>query len=160
MANKGIVIVGAGIVVVVGALLLSKKAGAAPVEDGVVVGLLNPPFGATMWTLLLTDRDFTVLIDPTNEPLVPAHYIDIAEAAIFEIPSGVSFPLKIVTLQITKWNDDETALIQLYYVQSIRPYLWDWDINDWGDEPDPTYRAAFIPDYGTYNYNVATEQFR
>ena len=142
-------------------LLLRKKKPPLPEppENGVVVGLINPPSDATMWTLILTDWDITIPIDPINEPLVPARYIDIAEAAIFEIPSGVKFPLRVATLQLVKWNEDETALIQLYYAQSMHPTLWDWNIGDWGDEPDPTYREAFIPDYGSYYYNVAAERF-
>ena len=126
-----------------------------PPEKGVIVGLRNPPSGATMWTLTLTDWDITV---PIRE-ISGKDRLDIAEAATFEIPSGLKFPLRILALQITKWNEARTALIVLYEIQSFRPYLWDWNKGDWGDEPDPAYREVFIPGYGSYYYNVAAERF-
>lgn len=126
-----------------------------PPEEGVVVGLINPPSEATMWQLVLTDWDITV----------PIHQIggiarlDVAEPITFEIPDGVQFPLRVISLQVTKWNPEGTALIVLYEIQSYRPYKWDWDKGDWGDEPDPSYREVFIPEYGSYLYNVSTERF-
>lgn len=113
-----------------------------PPANGVVVGLRNPPSDATMWSLVLTDWNMTVLIDFVGRN--GTDRLDIAEAAIFEIPDGLEFPLRIALLQLTKWNPEGTALIQLYSVQSIR-------------ELDPDYREAFIPDYGSYYYNVAEE---
>ncbi|GAJ24994.1 unnamed protein product, partial [marine sediment metagenome] len=53
----------------------------------------------------------------------------------------------------------KTALIVLYEMQSFRPYLWDFDEMEWSDIPDPSYKEAFIPDYGSYYYNVAKERF-
>ena len=119
------------------------------------MALRNPPSDAENWTLSLCDWDITV---PIRE-ISGKDRLDIAEVATFEIPSGLKFPLRILALQITKWREDGEALIQLYYAQSFRPYLWDWDKNDWGDEPDPTYKEVFIPEYGGYYYNVSTEQF-
>ena len=128
-----------------------------PPEKGVIVGLRNPPSEATMWSLSLADWDITT----------PIRFIgwngksrlDIAEAATFEIPSGLKFPLRILALQLTKWKIVGEVLQQVYYVQSFRPYLWDWDKGDWSDEPDPTYKEVFIPEFGSYHYNVATERF-
>ena len=156
-AKKGLMVLGIGAGLVTGLLLLLRKgkpALAEPPPNGIVVGLWNPPKEATMWSLTLTDWNKTVAIH-----LVGDERLDIAEAATFEIPGGVSFPLRIVFLQITKWNEDRTALIQLYYVQSWQPYLWDWDTNDWSTTPNPDYQEAFIPDYGSYYYNVAKERF-
>jgi len=138
-------------------LLLRKKKPPLPEPppNGVVVGLWDPPSEATMWQFVLTDWDITI----------PIHQIgglarlDIAVPMTFEIPSGVQFPLRIVSLQVSKWNEARTALIVLYEIQSYRPYLWDWDKWDWGDEPDPSYREVFIPDYGSYYYNVSKERF-
>lgn len=126
-------------------LLLRKKKPVLPEppENGVVVGLWNPPKEATMWTLTLTDWDMTVLIDFIGRD---EKRLDIAEAAIFEIPDGLGFPLRVALLQLTKWNPEGTALLQLYSVQSIR-------------ELDPDYREVFIPSYGSYYYNVTKERF-
>ena len=124
--------------------------------DEVTIQLRNPPSEATMWSLSLTDWDITVpirFIGWNGEDR-----LDIAEAATFEIPSGLNFPLRLLALQITKWNEDRTALIVLYEVQSFRPYLWDFDKGEWSDIPDPTYREVFIPDLGSYYFDVATEE--
>lgn len=118
----------------------------------VTVELRNPPSEATMWSLTLTDWDMTVLIDFIGRD---EKRLDITEAATFEIPEGVKFPLRVAILQITKWNEDMTALIQLYYAQSMHPTLWDSDIGDYGDEPDPTYRELFIPELGSYYFDFA-----
>ena len=120
----------------------------------VTIQLKNPPIEATMWSLTLTDWDITVAI----REISGKDRLDIAEAATFEIPSGLKFPLRVVSLQITKWREDGEALIQLYYAQSMHPYLWDFDIGDWSDEPDPYYREIFIPDLGSYYFDVATEE--
>ncbi|GAJ24116.1 unnamed protein product, partial [marine sediment metagenome] len=61
-----------------------------------------------MWSLSLTDWDITVpirFIGWNGE-----QRLDIAEAAAFEIPSGLMFPLRVISLQITKWNPEGTAL--------------------------------------------------
>ncbi|GAH38094.1 unnamed protein product, partial [marine sediment metagenome] len=116
-----------------------------PPETGVVVGLMNPPSEAENWSLTLTDWDITVPIRFIGWNGVER--LDITEPAAFEIPSGLTFPLRVVSLQLTKWNEARTALIVLYEVQSYRPYLWDFDIMDWSDEPDPSYKEVFIPNY-------------
>lgn len=127
-------------------LLLRKKKPPLPEppENGIVVGLINPPIEATMWTLTLTDWNMTVLIDFVGRNGIKR--LDTAEAAIFEIPDGLEFPLRVALLQLTKWNPEGTALIQLYSAQSIR-------------ELDPDYREVFIPNYGSFYYNVSKERF-
>ena len=125
-----------------------------PPEKSVVVGLLNPPSEATMWSLMLTDWDMTVAIHEASGK----DRLDIAEAATFEIPEGVKFPLRVAMLQLTKWNEARTALIQLYYAQAMHANQYDWDAQSFTGPPDPTYKEAFIPDYGNYYYNVAAEQ--
>ncbi len=123
----------------------------------VTVRLKNPPTDATVWQLVLCDWEITVAIHQVGGLAT----IDVAEPITFEIPDGVQFPLRVVSLAVSKWIDfyGTPALQHLYEIQSIHPYLWDWDKWDWGDEPDPSYREVFIPDYGSYYYNVATEQF-
>ena len=118
----------------------------------VTVALKNPPSGGTMWTMVLTDWDITI---PIRE-ISGKERLDIAEAAAFEIPSGAMFPLRVVSLTITRWKDGVVGgtIQQLYSVQSYRPIKPFTD-----DEPDPTYKEVFIPDYGSYDYDVATEQF-
>ena len=127
---------------------------AAPVTT-VTVALRNPPSEATMWSLSLCDWDITV---PIRE-ISGKDRLDITEVATFQIPSGLKFPLRILALQLTKWKIVGEVLQQVYYVQSFRPYLWDWDKSDWSYEPDPTYKEVFIPEFGSYHYNVATERF-
>jgi len=157
--SKAPMILGMG-AVLAGVILLSwpkKPPLPEPPPDGVVVGLMNPPNDAENWSLSLTDWNVTTAIRFIGWNGVER--LDIAEPATFEIPSGMTFPLRVVSLQLTKWNPAGTALIVLYEVQSYRPYLWDFDIMDWSDEPDPSYREVFIPDYGSYYYNVSKERF-
>jgi len=157
--KKGAIVLGIG--ALLGGLFLifrkGKPALAEPPPNGVVVGLLNPPSDATTWQLGLCDWDITVPIHQVGG----LAQLDIAEPATFEVPSGVNFPLRVIALSISKWIDfyGTPALQHLYEMQSFRPYLWDFDLGDWGDESDPTYREAFIPDYGSYYYNVAKERF-
>ncbi len=122
----------------------------------VTVELKNPPIDAENWSLSLTDWDITTLIRFVGWN--GKERLNIAEVATFEIPSGLTLPLRIVSLQITKWNEAKTALIVLYEIQSYRPYLWDFDLMDWSDEPDPSYREVFIPSLGSYYYYVDTEE--
>jgi len=130
-----------------------------PPEEKVAVALRNPPSEATTWSLTLLDWDITTPIYFVGRN--GKDRLDITEAATFEIPSGLKFPLRILALSISKWIDfyGTPALKHLYEMQSFRPYLWDWDKGDWGDIPDPNYREVFIPEYGSFYYNVATEQF-
>ncbi len=122
----------------------------------VTVELRNPPIDAENWSLTLLDWGITV----------PIYFIgrngkdrlDIAEVATFEIPGGLTLPLRIMSLQVTKWNEAKTALIVLYEIQSFLPYLYDFDKMEYGDEPDPSYREVFIPDLGSYYYYVDTEE--
>ncbi len=122
--------------------------------NDVIIELKNPPDGAELWCLTLTDWNMTVLINELRAGL-----INITEVSTFEIPGGLSLPLRVASLQIAKWNEDMTAIIQLYYAQSMYPTLWDWDLNDYGDEPDPNYREIFIPELGNYYFDVSIEEF-
>jgi len=141
---------GVGVVAAVAVFALAR-AGAKVVT----VALKNPPGDAENWSMALTDWDVTV---PIHE-ISGEEMLNIAGAATFEIPSGLEFPLRVTHLQITKWNEDRTALIVLYRIQSFRPYLWDFDLMDWSDVPDPSYREVFIPAPGDYFYNVTAELF-
>lgn len=116
----------------------------------VTVRLRNPPIGATKWQMGVVDWDITAIINwgTTAQD-------NIGDSAVFDIPAGWKFPLRIVIGIYQKVNGSR----QLYRVQSYRPYLWDWDLNDYGTEPDPTYKAIFIPAPGSYRYNVSTEGF-
>lgn len=156
--KKGAIVFGIGTVLVTGLLLLFRKKKPAlpePPPNDVMIGLWDPPKEAEVWQLVLTDWDFTVPI----HQLGGLALIDVAEPITFEIPSGVQFPLRVVSLQVSRWNEDRTALIVLYEIQSFRPYLWDFNEMDWSDIPDPSYREVFIPEYGSYYYNVTKERF-
>lgn len=119
----------------------------------VTIQLRNPPPEAELWQLVLTDWDITVAIHQIGGLAL----VDVAEPITFEIPSEVQFPLRIVSLQISKWNEAGTALIVLYEIQSFHPYLWDFDKMEWSDIPDPSYREIFILDLGSYYFDVAAE---
>ncbi len=157
MANKGMMALGAGALGLGAWLLFRGEAEAAPPvpENTVGVMLRNPPSEATMWSLSLVDWDSTVLINWTNAE----ERLTFEDQALFEIPSGINFPLRVMALQISRWNEARTALIVLYEVQSYRPFMWDWDLSRYGDDPDPSYKDVFIPDYGSYYYNVSKEKF-
>ena len=157
MANKGVLALGAGLLGLGAVLLFRKKAEAAPPvpEDSVGVMLRNPPSEATMWSLSLTDWDVTVPMRWINAE----DRLGFEDQAVFEIPGGISFPLRVMALQVTRWNEAGTALVVLYEIQSFRPFMWDWDLSQYGDDPDPSYRGVFIPDYGSYYYNVSKEKF-
>lgn len=120
----------------------------------VTVELRNPPSDAEFWALTLCDWDMTVAIHEASGK----DRLDISEVATFDIPGGLVLPLRVAFLQITKWNETKTALIQLYYAQAMHPTLWDWDLGDWGDEPDPTYRELFFRELGRYYFDAATEE--
>lgn len=118
----------------------------------VKVELKNPPSGADKWQMSVVDWDITAI-----QSWGTTARDNIGEIAIFDIPAEWSFPLRI-NIRIYETLYD-THGRQLYGVQSYRPYLWDWDLDDWGTEPDPTYKAIFIPGPGSYYYNAATEKF-
>ena len=148
--------------VVMGIAIIGQvlQAQAAPAEPGVpnrsvTITLRNPPAGATVWQLVLCDWDITVAIEQVGGLAL----VDVAEPITFEIPSGVTFPLRVISLQASKWNEDETALIVLYEMQSFRPYLWDFDEMKWSDEPDPGYKEAFLNAFGSSYYDVQLEAF-
>ena len=157
MANKGVLALGAGLAGLGAWLLFRKKAEAAPPvpENAVGVMLRNPPSEATMWSLSLVDWDVTTHIRWINTE----DRLTFEDQAIFEIPGGINFPLRVMALQITRWNEAGTALIVLYEIQSFRPFLYDFDLSKYGDDPDPSYKDVFIPDYGSYYYNVSKEKF-
>jgi len=122
---------------------------------GVNVTLKNPPSGATLWQLRLCDWDISVAINQIGGTVLN----DVAVPITFEVPSGVKFPLRLISLQVSKWNADKTAIIVLYEIQSIHANLYDFDTGTYTGPPDPSYRAVFVPSLGSYNYNVATQQF-
>jgi len=126
-----------------------------PPEEKVTVALRNPPSEAENWSLSLCDWDITVLIREISDK----DRLDITEAATFEVPSGVKFPLMVAMLQLTKWKIPGEVLQQVYYAQAMHPNQYDWDAGTYTGPPDPTYKEAFIDEYGSYYYNVATERF-
>ncbi|MBA7531294.1 hypothetical protein ES705_23506 [subsurface metagenome] len=73
----------------------------------VTVELKNPPIDAENWSLSLTDWDITTLIRFVGWN--GKERLNIAEVATFEIPSGLTLPLRIVSLQITKWNEAKNS---------------------------------------------------
>ncbi len=113
----------------------------------VMVSLKNPPAGATMWSLGLTDKNVTISIKPIDDK--DRYAID--ETIVFEIPDGVAFPLLITHMQLTRWNPGGTALLVIYEIQSFRPYKYDFGLAAYDpSQPDPSYRDLSIPGYGDF----------
>jgi len=97
----------------------------------VQVGLKNPPSGAKKWFLIVQDWP--------NTTQRSARDLNVDEPAIIDVPSEWELPLRII-IQIT------TNGVLLYSVNSIGPDF-------------AGYKEIFIPAYGSYYYNIATEQF-
>jgi hypothetical protein len=156
MNNKGLM---AGIIIgIAGLLFMFKKGSSAIAEapvDSVLVRLKNVPSDATMWSLRLTDSNVTKLLDSDSG----YERMDIDNDIIIAVPQGTEFPLRVEHLQITKWNEDNTALIVINEFQSLHPTLYDFDLGDYGTVPDVTYRNAFIEDYGSYYFDFSKGQF-
>lgn len=113
-----------------------------PPEEGVVVGLLNPPSGANKWQIRIVDdvglKTLAWGVDA---------YDNIKDAAIFELSPEWLFPLMVDISIYEQWQENgEWHSRQLYRAQSIWPYI-------------PNYLEVFIPEYGSYYYNVAAERF-
>jgi len=121
----------------------------------VQVGLRNPPSGANKWQIrIIDDVGIETLLWGIDD------HNNIEDAAVFELSPDWLFPLSVDIGIYEEWQENaEWHARQLYRVQSLHPYLWDFDKMAWGDEPDPYYREVFIPDFGSYYFNVATEQF-
>lgn len=101
----------------------------------VTVFLRNAPSISEQWQLVLHDWN-KVQIDSK-------FYIPVADPAVFEVPAGTIFPLRVDMLTFHNGTID-------YRMQSVGmefPYLPEY------------YVEAFIPDYGIYYYNINTEVF-
>ena len=107
---------------------------AAPVTT-VTVRLKNPPSGANRWGLTVYDWSGVKSLGTT------VYAVD-GEAS-FDIPSDWALPLRF-WISVIYYPDGSVTL--LHQAQSLTP--------DW-----PNYIEEFIPDYGSYFYNVATRKF-
>ncbi|GAI98971.1 unnamed protein product, partial [marine sediment metagenome] len=99
----------------------------------VSVRLKNPPSGANRWGLSVYDW--------SGEKSLGTTVYSITGEATFDIPPDWDFPLRF-WIQVIYYS----SVTILHQAQSLSP--------DW-----PYYVEVFIPDYGSYYYNVATEQF-
>ncbi len=127
-----------------------------PGPSQVQVRLQNAPADATKWQFTITDQTAAEALgwgiqDQDN----------ISGVAVFDIPDSWVAPYRVVQLTLYKaiLFGGEPANEQLYYMQSWRPFLWDWDLSDWSTDPDPTYRDITIPGPGLYDYDVLNEAF-
>ncbi len=128
---------------------------ATKVPTTVAISLKNPPSGANKWQMMVVDWDIAYGLSwgATARD-------NLAEIAIFDIPIEWSFPLRVIIGIFYQWQEaGEWHSRQLYSVESLHEYLWDWKTGEYTGDPDPSYREIFIPDYGSYYYNVATEKF-
>ncbi len=117
-------------------LLFRKKKPALPEPppNGIVIGLLNPPSEAAKWVMNILDYSVT---DYQSSGVK-----DITEAISFEFDQGW-FPLRI-EIWIDKIEDG--VRVAIYHIQSFSP-------------TGPDYQEIFIPEYGSYYYNMSKERF-
>ena len=101
----------------------------------VEIRLKNPPAGANRWGLSLYDWSGVKVLGTT------VYSVD--GVAVFDIPSDWLFPLRF-WISIIYYPDGNVTV--LHEAQSKSP-IW------------PNYVEEFIPDYGSYYYNVATRKF-
>lgn len=156
MANEEKMVMSMMVVVMMAGIvqtLLQPSRPQPPAGRAVSIGLKNPPLGATQWQFALCDWDVTQMLGWGGSEVRD----NLQEVAEFVIPDDWEFPLRIVNLSVFRFDGE--VLYQVYYIQSFRPYLWDWDKGDWGDQPDPTYKEVFITWVGSYMFNVSTEAF-
>lgn len=107
----------------------------------VTIHLKNPPSEANYWQMSVIDWDFTKSLSWEGK-----FTSSIGDPAIFEIPADWSFPLRVNLGIYYHWyENDEKHGRQLYSVQSHRP--------------NSDYKEIFIAEYGSYYFNVATEEF-
>ena len=94
-----------------------------PVANLVQVYLKNPPADGMFWAMSVTDKAFTTNIKSEPGSLEKGR-LAIDEMAVFNIPSGMSFPLLITNLTISKWKNGIVGgtIQQIYRIQSFRPY--------------------------------------
>lgn len=114
----------------------------------VSVSLKNPPSQANKWQIVLMDWDVTKRLS-----WGAAAHDNIRDATAFET-SGWKLPLRIELAIYESWQEGgQWHSRQLYRVQSWRP------LDPFEGTPDPSYKEIFIPDYGSYYFNCATERF-
>lgn len=150
--RKAPMVLGIGAVLAGLLLIFKKKRPELPEAppNGVVVALLNPPSGANKWQIrIIDDVGLKTMVWGVDD------HGNIEKAAVFELSPDWLFPLMVDIRVYQEWQEDgEWSARQLYYVQSHRP-IKPFTI----DEEDPNYREVFIPDYGSYYYNVSQERF-
>jgi hypothetical protein len=147
-------------------IMMSMMQGGVVYGDGEVpvvpagevhIRIKNPPSGAELWSAALVDSAITYPLNFVGSEY--QQHVDITGETIFIVPEGMLYPLRVMYLQIVKWNAAHTAYTVLYEIQSIRPYKYDFSIGGYGTEPDPTYRDVGIAAPGNWYYNVSTEEF-
>ncbi len=130
--KKGAIVLGIG--ALLGGLFLifrkGKPALAEPPPNGIVVALWNPPKEATKWLMNILNWDVSRYLS--------SGALGITEPAIFEVEQDW-FPLRI------EIRIEDAGGVIIYYVQSF-------SITE-------DYTEVFIPDYGSYYYNVSKERF-
>lgn len=132
--KKGPIVLGIGALLGIALLLFRKKKPhlPEPPPNGIVVALWNPPSEATDWQLIIYDWDGVNSISNFG--------LGIEEPAIFTIPPEWAFPLRVDILIY----GDSTIYYRMHSTENAFPEF---------------HREAFIPDYGSYYYNVAKERF-
>lgn len=104
-------------------------------ENRVTVRWKNSPSGANRWGLGILDWSATKSLTAT------VYTVD--GEAVFDIPPDWAFPLRF---DMGIYYYPNGSITMFYRAQSV-------------DSRWPNYVNEFIPGYGSYYYNVATEKF-
>lgn len=128
-------------------VLIQPVEAAEPTEPepgaGIVsVKLKNAPTG-DKWQLRIVDWDITETI--FIQDIAMSGYADFVS-----IPADWVFPLRV---DLTVYEATDGGFRQVYRVQSWRP------TDPFTGSPDPDYKEVYIPSLGSFEYNVATEEF-
>ena len=111
---------------------------AIKVPTRVTIRWKNSPSGANRWGLCIENWS------QTKESLCDT-ILTIDDEAVFDIPPDWDFPLRF-GMGIYYYYAPTNSVTMLYRAQSR-------------DTRFPNYVEEFIPDYGSYYFNVATEKF-
>lgn len=114
---------------------LSGSFTAIKVPTTVTISWKDSPSGANRWGLTVLNWSATKSLSTTVST--------IDGEAVFDIPPDWDFPLRF---EMGIYYYPDGSITMLYRAQSRNP--------SW-----PNYVEEFIPDYGSYYFNVATEQF-
>lgn len=141
MTKKAIMGIGLAIATI-GAILLFRRAEAAPPEGALVISLANAPAGGDHWQILVASGE-----QPLGTPQIFIQNIDIDKAAVFvELPTEWVFP-STFDIVIYRWIVVGQTATQIYRAQSF-----------WGPDTE-NYYPVYILGSGSFIFDCAAVSF-